>query len=73
MALGSSFTGLAPSPPVQSNASHTLRCCSAKLRNMANLRIVTWNCGMALARKVPSLVALKPDIAVVQECSKKPP
>jgi exodeoxyribonuclease III len=60
-----------PSPPVQSNASHTLRCCSAKLRNMANLRIVTWNCGMALARKVPSLFALNPDIAVVQECSKK--
>jgi exodeoxyribonuclease III len=38
---------------------------------MANLRIVTWNCAMALTRKVPSLVALKPDIAVVQECSKK--
>jgi exodeoxyribonuclease-3 len=34
------------------------------------LRIVTWNCGMALARKAPSLLALKPDIAVVQECSK---
>jgi len=26
---------------------------------------------MALARKAPSLLALKPDIAVVQECSKK--
>jgi exonuclease III len=38
---------------------------------MAHLRIVTWNCGMALARKAPSLSALKPDIAVVQECSKK--
>jgi hypothetical protein len=38
---------------------------------MANLRIVTWNCGMALARKAPGLLALKPDIAVVQECSKK--
>jgi exonuclease III len=38
---------------------------------MANLRIVTWNCGMALARKAPSLLVLKPDIAVVQECSKK--
>jgi hypothetical protein len=35
------------------------------------VRIVTWNCGMALARKAPRLVALKPDIAVVQECSKK--
>jgi hypothetical protein len=37
---------------------------------MAHLRIVTWNCGMALARKVPNLLALNPDIAVVQECSK---
>jgi exodeoxyribonuclease III len=35
------------------------------------MRIVTWNCGMALARKVPSLLALNPDIAVVQECSNK--
>jgi len=38
---------------------------------MARLRIVTWNCGMALARKAPSLLGLHPDIAVVQECSKK--
>ena len=35
------------------------------------MRIVTWNCGMALARKAPSLLALHPDIAVIQECSKK--
>ena len=34
------------------------------------MRIVTWKCGMALARKAPSLLALNPDIAVVQECSK---
>jgi len=44
---------------------------SARLGNMAHLRIVTWNCGMALARKAPRLLALNPDIAVVQECSKK--
>ena len=35
------------------------------------MRIVTWNCGMALARKAPSFLALTPDIAVVQECSNK--
>jgi hypothetical protein len=35
------------------------------------MRIVTWNCGMALVRKAPSLLALDLDIAVVQECSKK--
>src|ERR1700722_12378116 len=35
------------------------------------MRIVTWNCGTAFARKAPSLLALKPDIAVVQECSQK--
>jgi exodeoxyribonuclease-3 len=40
-------------------------------RNMANLRIVTRNCGMALARKAPSLLALNPDTAVIQECSEK--
>jgi hypothetical protein len=43
---------------------------STKLGDMT-VRIVTWKCGMALARKVPSLLALNPDIAVVQECSKK--
>jgi hypothetical protein len=37
---------------------------------LAHLRIVTWNCGMALARKAPSLLALNPDVAIVQECSK---
>jgi hypothetical protein len=35
------------------------------------MRIVTWNCGMALLRKAPSLLALNPDIAVIQECSNK--
>lgn len=35
------------------------------------MRILTWNCGMALVRKAESLLALHPDIAVVQECSKK--
>ena len=38
---------------------------------MALLRIVTWNCGMALARKAQGLLGLHPDIAEVQECSKK--
>jgi exodeoxyribonuclease-3 len=42
----------------------------ARFRNRDDVRIVTWNCGMALARKAPSLLALKPDIAVIQECSK---
>ena len=34
------------------------------------MRIVTWNCGMAFARKAPSLLALRPDVAIIQECSK---
>jgi exodeoxyribonuclease III len=42
-----------------------------RLSNTMYMRIVTWNCGMALARKAPSLLALNPDIAVVQECSNK--
>src|ERR1051326_3352231 len=33
------------------------------------MRIVTWNCNMALHRKAAPLLALKPDIAVVCECA----
>lgn len=34
-----------------------------------DLRIVTWNCNMAFARKADRLLALQPDVAIVQECS----
>src|SRR5271155_575216 len=34
------------------------------------MRIVVWNCKMALSRKRHSLYALRPDIAVIPECSK---
>lgn len=34
------------------------------------LRIVTWNCRQALHKKAAALLALKPDIAVIQECAK---
>lgn len=33
------------------------------------MRIVTWNCSMALHRKTAPLLALEPDIAVVCECA----
>lgn len=33
------------------------------------MRIVAWNCNMALERKVDALLALAPDIAVVSECA----
>jgi exodeoxyribonuclease-3 len=33
------------------------------------MRIVAWNCNMALDRKIDVLLALKPDIAVVSECA----
>jgi exodeoxyribonuclease-3 len=33
------------------------------------MRIVTWNCNMALERKLDPLLALAPDIAVVCECA----
>lgn len=35
------------------------------------LRVVSWNCQMALDRKADRLLALSPDIAVVPECSDK--
>ncbi len=33
------------------------------------LRIVSWNCNMALHQKFERLLALQPDIAVIQECA----
>jgi exonuclease III len=37
------------------------------------MRIVTWNCNLALSRKLDALLALSPDIAVVQECERDLP
>ena len=33
------------------------------------MRILAWNCAMALHKKVCAVVALRPDIAVISECS----
>ena len=33
------------------------------------MRLVAWNCAMALHRKFEALLALKPDIAVISECA----
>jgi len=33
------------------------------------MRLVAWNCNMALHRKVDALLALRPDIAVISECA----
>jgi len=35
-----------------------------------SLRIVIWNCGMALHKKSEALMSLRPDIAVIPECAK---
>ena len=34
------------------------------------MRIVAWNCNMALDRKVEALLDLRPDIAVISECAR---
>jgi hypothetical protein len=34
------------------------------------MRLVTWNCSLALSSKLPRLLELKPDVAVIQECEK---
>lgn len=34
------------------------------------MRLVTWNCNMALHRKFSALMSLQPDIAVIPECAK---
>ena len=33
------------------------------------MRLVAWNCNMALHRKMDALLALKPDVAVISECA----
>ena len=33
------------------------------------MRLVAWNCNMALHRKVDALRALRPDVAVISECA----
>jgi exodeoxyribonuclease-3 len=33
------------------------------------MRVVTWNCNMALDRKIDALMSLEPDIAIVSECA----
>lgn len=33
------------------------------------MRLVAWNCAMALHRKVEALLALAPDVAVISECA----
>lgn len=32
------------------------------------MRVVTWNCNLSLGEKLEKLLALEPDVAVVQEC-----
>ena len=34
-----------------------------------SLRIVSWNCNMALRHKFEALVSLRPDVAIIQECA----
>lgn len=33
------------------------------------MRLVAWNCNMALHRKVDALLSLRPDVAVISECA----
>jgi exodeoxyribonuclease-3 len=35
------------------------------------MKIVTWNCGRGFAKKAEHIFSGSPDIAVIQECSKK--
>jgi exonuclease III len=34
------------------------------------MRLVSWNCNQSLSRKLPRLLALAPDLAVIQECER---
>ena len=33
------------------------------------MRLIAWNCNMALHRKIDALLSLKPDLAIVSECA----
>ena len=39
------------------------------LESRSPMRLVAWNCAMALHRKFEALLALKPDVAVISECA----
>ena len=41
----------------------------ANLISVARMRIISWNCGSGFHRKIEALLALAPDVAVVQECA----
>ena len=32
------------------------------------MKIITWNCNMAFRKKAPAILALKPDLLIIQEC-----
>ena len=34
------------------------------------MRLVTWNCNMALHRKLEALRSLEPDVAILSECAR---
>ena len=34
------------------------------------MRLVTWNCNLSLSRKLPRLIGLAPDVAIIQECER---
>ena len=34
------------------------------------MRLVTWNCNLSLSRKLPRIVGLAPDLAIIQECER---
>ena len=33
------------------------------------MRLVAWNCNMALQRKFDAVLSLRPDVAVIAECA----
>jgi len=35
------------------------------------MRIITWNCNLSLGRKIDTLLALNPDVAIIQECERE--
>ena len=35
------------------------------------MRIITWNCNGQLGHKLEALLALSPDVAIIQECEKE--
>jgi hypothetical protein len=69
-----SAAGIQP-PSALSDELLAVLSCSARFRHRKEeasaMRIISWNCNMAYATKQEDILALHPDVILLQECSER--